>query len=155
MTLYQLYHTILQYIQHLNFYFLILLIKIIFLHNKIIYPKITIIYNTTHYLFFLSHSFCSRTTTNLLKPPSSATTTTDHHQHQHNNSQVIYSKSTRNHRPPWPQPESNQICKPNLQQKSSKKPMKITHVMREVTCSLERESREGESERGWDWERGG
>ena len=32
---YQLYHIILQYIQYLNFYFSILLIKIIFLHNKI------------------------------------------------------------------------------------------------------------------------
>ena len=40
-----------------TFYFPILLIKIIFLHNKIIYPTITIIYNTTHYLFFLSLSF--------------------------------------------------------------------------------------------------
>ena len=68
--LYYLYHTILQHSQHPNFYFLILLIKIIFLHNKIIYPKITIIYNTIHYLLFLSHSFCTRTKTNLLKPPS-------------------------------------------------------------------------------------
>ena len=66
----QLYNIILQYIQHPNFYFPILLIKIIFLHNKIIYPKIIIIYNTTHYLFFLSHSFYSRRTTNLPKPPS-------------------------------------------------------------------------------------
>ena len=33
--LYQLYNTILQYTQHLNFYFSILLIKIIYLHNKI------------------------------------------------------------------------------------------------------------------------
>ena len=47
--LYQLYNTILQYSQHPNFYFPILLIKIIFLHNKIIYLTITIIYNTTHY----------------------------------------------------------------------------------------------------------
>ena len=37
--LYQLYHTILQYSQHPNFYFTIQHIKIIFLHNKIIYPK--------------------------------------------------------------------------------------------------------------------
>ena len=59
---YQLYHTILQYTQHPNFYFSILLIKIIFLHNKIIYPTITIIYNKTHYLFFLSLYFCSTTT---------------------------------------------------------------------------------------------
>ena len=36
---YQLYHTILQYSQHSNFYFTIQHIKIIFLHNKIIYPK--------------------------------------------------------------------------------------------------------------------
>ena len=36
---YQLYHTILQYSQHFNFYFTIQHIKIIFLHNKIIYPK--------------------------------------------------------------------------------------------------------------------
>ena len=43
---YQLYHTILQYSQHPNFYFTIQHIKIIFLHNKIIYPKI---------LSFLSH----------------------------------------------------------------------------------------------------
>ena len=70
----QLYKIILQYIQHPNFYFPILLIKIIFLHNKIIYPKITIIYNTTDYLFFLSHSFCSRTTTNLHRPPWPPTT---------------------------------------------------------------------------------
>ena len=49
-------------LQHPNFYFPILLIKIIFLHNKIIYPTITIIYNTTHYLLSLSLSFCSRTT---------------------------------------------------------------------------------------------
>ena len=41
-------------LQHPNFYFPILLIKIIFLHNKIIYPTITIIYNKTHYLFSLS-----------------------------------------------------------------------------------------------------
>ena len=61
--LYHLYHTILQHSQHPNFYFPILLIKIIFLHNKIIYPKITIIYNTTHYLLYLSHSFYSTTTT--------------------------------------------------------------------------------------------
>ena len=40
-----------------TFYFPILLIKIIFLHNKIIYPTITIIYNSTHYLFSLSLSF--------------------------------------------------------------------------------------------------
>ena len=56
--LYHLYHNILQHSQHSNFYFPILLIKIIFLHNKIIYLTITIIYNTTHYLFFLSFSFC-------------------------------------------------------------------------------------------------
>ena len=56
--LYHLYHTILQHSQYPNFYFPILLIKIIFLHNKIIYLTITIIYNTTHYLFFLSFSFC-------------------------------------------------------------------------------------------------
>ena len=37
--LYQLYHTILQYSQHPNFYFTIQHIKILFLHNKIIYPK--------------------------------------------------------------------------------------------------------------------
>ena len=37
--LYQLYHTILQYSQHLNFYFTIQHIRITFLHNKIIYPK--------------------------------------------------------------------------------------------------------------------
>ena len=43
--LYHLYHTILQHSQHLNFYFPILLNKIIFLHNKIIYPPITIIYS--------------------------------------------------------------------------------------------------------------
>ena len=36
---YNLYHTILQYSQHPNFYFTIQHIKIIFLHNKIIYPK--------------------------------------------------------------------------------------------------------------------
>ena len=59
-SLYQLYKTILQYIQHPNFYFPILLIKIIFLHNKIIYPTITS-YSTTNYLFFLPLSFCSRT----------------------------------------------------------------------------------------------
>ena len=35
--LYQLYNTILQYTQHLNFYFSILLIKIIYLHNKIFF----------------------------------------------------------------------------------------------------------------------
>ena len=45
---------------------------------------------------------------------------------------------------------------PNLQQKSSKKPMKITHVMREVACSFERERaergrvKEAEFERGED-----
>ena len=33
--LYQLYNTVLQYSQHLNFYFPILLIKIIYLHNKL------------------------------------------------------------------------------------------------------------------------
>ena len=33
---YHLYYTILQHFQHPNFYFPILLIKIIFLHNKII-----------------------------------------------------------------------------------------------------------------------
>ena len=38
--LYQLCHIILQYSQHLNFYFTTQYIKIIFLHNKIIYPKI-------------------------------------------------------------------------------------------------------------------
>ena len=61
--LYQLHNTILQFIQHSNFYFFILLIKIIFLlikiiflHNKIIYPKIIIIYHTTYYLFYFSHS---------------------------------------------------------------------------------------------------
>ena len=37
--LYQLYHIILQYSQHSNFYFTIQHIKIIFLFNKIIYPK--------------------------------------------------------------------------------------------------------------------
>ena len=37
--LYQLYYTILQYSQHLNFYFTIQHIRITFLHNKIIYPK--------------------------------------------------------------------------------------------------------------------
>ena len=69
-------------LQHPNFYFTIKHVKIIFLYNKIIYPKITIIYNTTHYLFFLSHSFCSRTTTNLLnhhhhKPTTAALHTLD------------------------------------------------------------------------------
>ena len=65
--LYHLYYIILQYFQYPNFYFPILLIKIIFLHNKIIYSPITIIYNTTHYLFFLSHSFCSTINTNFTK----------------------------------------------------------------------------------------
>ena len=65
--LYHLYHTILQHPQHPNFYFPILLIKIIFLHNKIIYPKIIITYNTTHYLLFLSHSFCSTTTATFIE----------------------------------------------------------------------------------------
>ena len=65
--LYHLYHTILQHSQHPNFYFPILLIKIIFLHNKIIYPKIIITYNTTHYLLFLSHSFCSTTTATFIE----------------------------------------------------------------------------------------
>ena len=37
--LYYLYHIILQHTQHPNFYFPILLIKIIYLPNKIIYPK--------------------------------------------------------------------------------------------------------------------
>ena len=37
--LYQLYNIILQYTQHPNFYFIILLIKIIYLHNKIIYSE--------------------------------------------------------------------------------------------------------------------
>ena len=41
-SLYQLYHTILQYSQHPNFYFTIQHIKIIFLHDKTIYPKIQI-----------------------------------------------------------------------------------------------------------------
>ena len=36
---YQLYYTILQYSHHPNFYFTIQHIKIIFLPNKIIYPK--------------------------------------------------------------------------------------------------------------------
>ena len=36
---YHLYYTILQHTQHPNFYFLIQHIKIIYLHNKIIYPK--------------------------------------------------------------------------------------------------------------------
>ena len=40
--LYQLYYTILQYFLYLNFYFTIQHIKIIFLYNKIIYPKIQI-----------------------------------------------------------------------------------------------------------------
>ena len=56
MTLYQLYHTILQYTQHPNFYFPILLIKIIFLHNKIhIIIKIIFSYSTLSlkYNFFL------------------------------------------------------------------------------------------------------
>ena len=35
----QSYHIILQYFQYPNFYFIIQHIKIIFLHNKIIYPK--------------------------------------------------------------------------------------------------------------------
>ena len=72
--LYQLNNTILQYIQHPNFYFPILLIKIIFLHNKIIYLKIIIIYNTIHYLFSLSfllfkndHKFTK--TTIITSPP--------------------------------------------------------------------------------------
>ena len=39
---YHLYNTILQYIKYLNFYFPILLIKIIYLHNKIFF----------HFLFF-------------------------------------------------------------------------------------------------------
>ena len=63
----QLYNIILQYIQHPNFYFPILLIKII-------YPKIIIIYNTTHYLFSLSfflfkndHKFTE--TTIITSPP--------------------------------------------------------------------------------------
>ena len=47
--------SIIQYSQHPNFYFHILLIKIIFLHNKIIYPTITIIQYIT--LFILSLSF--------------------------------------------------------------------------------------------------
>ena len=55
--LYQLHNTILQYIQHPNFYFPILLIKIIFLHNKIIYSKIISSFTISHYLFFLPHSF--------------------------------------------------------------------------------------------------
>ena len=38
-SLYQLYYTILQYSQYPNFYFTIRYIKIIFLHNKIIYLK--------------------------------------------------------------------------------------------------------------------
>ena len=77
--LHQLYHTILQYTQHHNFYFPILLIKIISLHNKIIYLTITIIYNTTHYLFFLSLYFYSTTTittTTTLHTPDTSTTIT-------------------------------------------------------------------------------
>ena len=57
--LYHLYHTILQHSQHPNFYFPILLIKIIFLHNKIhfiikiifSYPTLSLKYN-----FFGWHS---------------------------------------------------------------------------------------------------
>ena len=116
--LYQLHNTILQYIQHLNFYFLILLIKIIFLHNKIIYPKIIFIYNTTHYLFFLSHSFCSRTTTNLLKPPSLQahhcyTTHTWHHHHQQ---PIIYhqhQKKKKRKKKKWRDYSTNPPSTPN------------------------------------------
>ena len=56
---YQLYHTILQYTQHPNFYFPILLIKIIFLHNKIHFIiKIIFSYSTLSlkYIFFGWHN---------------------------------------------------------------------------------------------------
>ena len=43
--LYQLYNIILQYTQHSNFYFTILRIKIIYLHNKIIHLYNKIIYS--------------------------------------------------------------------------------------------------------------
>ena len=56
---YQLYYIILQYTQHLNFYFPILFIKIIFLHNKIHFIiKIIFSYSTLSlkYTFFGWHS---------------------------------------------------------------------------------------------------
>ena len=79
--LYHLYHIILQHSQHLNFYFPILLIKIIFLHNKIIYPKIIITYNTTHYLLFLSHSFCSTTTATFIETTITTSPSSLHYTH--------------------------------------------------------------------------
>ena len=97
--LYQLYHTILQHSQHPNFYFPILLIKIIFLHNKIIYLKITIIYNTTHYLLSLSLSLSlslilsiQQQPQHLLKPPSPQThhCCTTHTWHHHYQQPIIY-----------------------------------------------------------------
>ena len=60
---YQLYHTILQYTQYPNFYFPILLIKIIFLHNKIHFIiKIIFSYSTLSlkYIFFGWHSATMR-----------------------------------------------------------------------------------------------
>ena len=51
--LYYLYHIILQHTQHPNFYFPILLIKIIYLPNKIIYPKTISILSHLSTLFSL------------------------------------------------------------------------------------------------------
>ena len=74
--LYLLYHTILQYIWLLNFYFTIQHIKIIYLHNKIIYLKI--ISNLLHFSslsnFCLSSSVSLFLSLNNLAPPPGTTT---------------------------------------------------------------------------------
>ena len=62
--LYQLYHIILQYTQHLIFYFPIQYIKIIYLHNKIYFSlllkkKYKYIYIYIYFFSFLSLSFFS------------------------------------------------------------------------------------------------
>ena len=75
----QLYNTILQYTHHPNFYFPILLIKIIFIHNKIIYSTITIIYYTNT-LFILSLFFFLFKNHNY---HHHCTTHTWHHHHHH------------------------------------------------------------------------
>ena len=56
--LYQLYHTILQHIQRPNFYFPILLIKIIYLHNKFLFLfSFFSIFSSTCVCIFLTPPF--------------------------------------------------------------------------------------------------
>ena len=117
--LYQLHNIILQYIQYKNFYFSILFIKIIYLSNKIIYPKTISILS---HLSPLSNYLLSSTKT---KPPPPSKKAKKNHLQKSNTNQTQMPKTLTFSKFSWflSSPElkqtsknKNHLQKPNINQ---------------------------------------